>query len=231
MIYCVVPEPLADELYPKLAGYYEDDPAVTVIVRQLSSGRDTTFGNVGEFAWRDTDNSHLLAMTISAEGKTGNGVQLFDPETTVLRVLDSTAAAYTGLAWRRDSADLAVFRAKTDDKHDGPAQVVLTWTGLGGSTERMRTYDASLDSSFPQDHRVVTYRSLSWSDDGGVLFLGIAKWDAKPAPPARGERGSATEAKPATTEDEAAGVDIWHWTDIAVQPRQKLSAEIGRAHV
>ena len=32
MIYCVVPEPLADELYPKLADYYEDDPNVTVIV-------------------------------------------------------------------------------------------------------------------------------------------------------------------------------------------------------
>ena len=32
MIYCVVPEPLADELYPKLADYYQDDPNVTVIV-------------------------------------------------------------------------------------------------------------------------------------------------------------------------------------------------------
>ena len=32
VIYCVVPEPLADELYPKLAAYYEDDPNVEVIV-------------------------------------------------------------------------------------------------------------------------------------------------------------------------------------------------------
>ncbi len=39
MIYCVVPEPLADELYPKLAGYYEDDPAVTVIVDRRKSER------------------------------------------------------------------------------------------------------------------------------------------------------------------------------------------------
>ena len=28
MIYCVVPEPLADELYDQLADYYEDDPNV-----------------------------------------------------------------------------------------------------------------------------------------------------------------------------------------------------------
>ena len=32
MIYCVVPEELAGELYDKLAAYYEDDPNVTVIV-------------------------------------------------------------------------------------------------------------------------------------------------------------------------------------------------------
>ena len=32
MIYCVVPRPLADELFPKLVEYYEDDDNVTVIV-------------------------------------------------------------------------------------------------------------------------------------------------------------------------------------------------------
>ncbi len=32
MIYCVVPEPLADELYDKLVDYYKDNPNVTVIV-------------------------------------------------------------------------------------------------------------------------------------------------------------------------------------------------------
>lgn len=32
MIYCVVPQALADELYDKLAEYYKDDPNVEVIV-------------------------------------------------------------------------------------------------------------------------------------------------------------------------------------------------------
>ena len=36
VIYCVVPEPLADELYPKLSAYYEDDPNVEVIVDRRS---------------------------------------------------------------------------------------------------------------------------------------------------------------------------------------------------
>jgi hypothetical protein len=32
MIYCVVPKPLADELYPKLAEHYAGEENVTVIV-------------------------------------------------------------------------------------------------------------------------------------------------------------------------------------------------------
>ena len=39
MIYCVVPEALAGELYDKLAAYYEEDPNVTVIVDRRKSER------------------------------------------------------------------------------------------------------------------------------------------------------------------------------------------------
>ena len=47
MIYCVVPKPLADELYPKLVEHYRDDDNVTVIVerrefdRRARSGRSS----------------------------------------------------------------------------------------------------------------------------------------------------------------------------------------------
>ena len=39
MIYCVVPEALADELLGKLSDYYADDPNVTVIVDRRRSAR------------------------------------------------------------------------------------------------------------------------------------------------------------------------------------------------
>jgi hypothetical protein len=39
MIYSVVPEELADELYEKLVEYYKDDPNVTVIVDRRSGER------------------------------------------------------------------------------------------------------------------------------------------------------------------------------------------------
>ena len=38
MIYCVVPQALADDLYDRLADYYRDDPNVEVIVDRRAQG-------------------------------------------------------------------------------------------------------------------------------------------------------------------------------------------------
>jgi hypothetical protein len=39
MIYCVVPRPLVDELYPKLVDHYRDNENVTVIVDRRTADR------------------------------------------------------------------------------------------------------------------------------------------------------------------------------------------------
>lgn len=39
MIYCVIPEEMADELYDRLAGYYADDPNVKVIIDRRKGER------------------------------------------------------------------------------------------------------------------------------------------------------------------------------------------------
>jgi hypothetical protein len=54
VIYCVVPEPLADELYDRLASYYTADPNVTVIVdRRKSERRDRGDTGGGQREVRD----------------------------------------------------------------------------------------------------------------------------------------------------------------------------------
>ena len=46
MIYCVVPEELAPELYDKMKSYYADDPNVEVIIdRRKAERRDGPDGN------------------------------------------------------------------------------------------------------------------------------------------------------------------------------------------
>ena len=44
MIYCVVPKPLADELYPKLVEHYKEDSNVSVIVDRREFDRRARYG-------------------------------------------------------------------------------------------------------------------------------------------------------------------------------------------
>jgi hypothetical protein len=53
VIYCVVPEALADELLDKLTSYYADDPNVTVIVDRRRSSRRSTPSGGGNRSVRD----------------------------------------------------------------------------------------------------------------------------------------------------------------------------------
>jgi dipeptidyl aminopeptidase/acylaminoacyl peptidase len=227
----------------------DESPAgATVLLRELSTGRDTSFGNVSEYAWQDLPKSGtLLAMTINAEDKTGNGVQIFDVHTGSVRVLDTSASVYSGLSWRKKSADLAVLRSKSNDHRDGPTQVALAWTNLGQASESAHRYDPTADAKFPAGQRTVSFHKPEWALEGGVVFLGLAKWEdiigepAKPAAPAEGAKSTdASNASDAAAkdgeaaknkdkdEDEPPSVAVWNWRDIEVMPKQKLSAKNDR---
>ena len=226
-----------------------DAPAVapvgtTLIVRDLASGADLTFGHVVEYAWQPSDAGRLLAMTIAADGQIGNGVQLYNAATSVVRALDSAAADYSGLVWRDDSADLVVLRSKTDEKRDGPTHVALAWTSLAQGAERRHTLDPIAGGVLDAAERVVAFRRPSWLQvgrgDGPMVLLGVGEWKEKRSTPGGG-RGAAPDA--ATREekqppDEKTGppaaaaapgnddkpdVDVWHWNDARVMARQKVA--------
>jgi dipeptidyl aminopeptidase/acylaminoacyl peptidase len=216
---------------------------VDIMVRDLSTGTMTNFGNVAVHQWQD--GGALLAMIIDAENRAGNGVRLFDAGTGVLRTLDSDTATYTGLAWRKDADDLAVLRVRTDPAHEEPAHTVIAWRGVAGSRLRRSAFDPAASSAFPAGHRVVEHRPLRWSENGATLFFGIREWTRKPEPPA-GQRPqapadtaadaaadtAATRPAPAprtaAAQRELAGVEVWHAGDIDIIPEQKVRANMER---
>lgn len=188
----------------------EESAGVTVIVRELATGRDMTFGNVGEAVWQHK--GRLLALSIAAEERAGNGVQVFDPSAGTLRVLDSGASRYLGLVWRRDADDLVVLKSFTDEKRDGASYSVIAWTGVGGSEKRQQ-YDPAADGSLGPARRVVAFRRPAWADDGSRIFFGVAPWPEK----APKKEKDAEAGEPST-------VEVWHPRDVDVMPKQKVGA-------
>jgi dipeptidyl aminopeptidase/acylaminoacyl peptidase len=212
-------------------GADDNTPGATLVLRQLATGRDTAFGNVSEFAWQDWKHrGNLLALAITTGEKTGNAIQLFDSNTASLRVLDSSTASYSNLAWRKDSGDLAALKSKTDDTHDGPTYLALAWTHLGDASEAAHVYDPTADAKFPAGLRTVTFRRPSWSDDGATIFLGLSDWYPKPPAPRRNGRGAGANAgsgpdgDAAAAADDQPSVDVWHWRDTEVMAHQVKSA-------
>jgi dipeptidyl aminopeptidase/acylaminoacyl peptidase len=175
------------------------DPVGTVLlVRNLATGVDTTFGNITNYSWQDKGSN--LAMTIGVDGRTGNALQVFDPGSGSLRVLDNGPALFTALVWRKESRDLAALRSVKEDGYEGESQVALAWRNLG---DKLTTH---VDA--PQ--RIVSTRAPQWSEDGALLYVGVAPWPKK------------IDVK--KSDDDAATVEVWHWQDVNVISEQKLTA-------
>ena len=150
-----------------------------LVLRDLAEERDLAFGNVSEHAWQEIERAEpRLAMLIDAEGMVGNGVQVYEPISGRLRTLDSEKARYTGLSWREEAPDLAVYRtvlrdAEGEDAWSDTARVVLAFRSLDASGVPRDVLDPRASAGFPAAHRIVPWEDLQWSEDGGMLILGI----------------------------------------------------------
>lgn len=191
-----------------------------LVIRNLKTAQEYNFGNVAEYSWMDE--SSLIAMVIDADGKAGNGVQLFNPETGLLKVLDGKEAIYSGLRWREDSDDLAVFRSAENELYEGESQHVLVWKNLSTKKSTRAVLDQATVQGFPEHYKVINSRSLIWSDNGEHLFLAIKSWEQKQEK-SKDEEGEEKESFQDLT-DEAPALQIWHSKDVKVIPEQELSA-------
>jgi dipeptidyl aminopeptidase/acylaminoacyl peptidase len=215
-----------------------------IVVRDLATGIDTSFGNVASYAFNDQGT--LLALAIDAEGKVGNGIQVYDTSTGLLRTLESANAKYTALTWRRDAADLAALRENDHTKDEDASFVAVAWRDLKQPKPKKATYDFAKDEKFPKEHRVVDFADLRWSDDGQTLFFGIKAWENKPVPKPKKDEKQKDEPKKDETKKpeskksdskssvpkkslrdtlkEPAGVEVWHAKDVDIMTLQKKQA-------
>lgn len=187
-------------------------PGVDLVVRNLGTGRDISFGNVAASAWRDR--GALLAMIIDAVTDAGNGVQLYDARTGVLRTLTSDTATHTALAWRRNADDLNVVRTYSDSIHDESAFAIHIWRAVSSTRMTHATFDPLTRAGFPLDHRIVDSRPVTWTADGRAILFGMKTWQRKAV---------------ADTSSQKAGVEIWHADDVEIIPEQKSLAGIARS--
>ena len=197
-----------------------------LVIRNLATGQEFNFGNVSDFKWQDE--GELLAMIIDADNNAGNGVQLFDPISGNLKVLDSKDTKYEHLNWRQKSNDLVFSRVEEDSLYEEDSYSIHVWKSLGSKTMQSYTFNHSKAANFPTDYRIVDTGSIKWSNNGETVFFNIFDRIKKPVEETVGTDSTmidSTNVAKAKVVEEAPELEIWHSNDAVIIPAQKKSSK------
>lgn len=217
---------------------------VDIVVHDFETGARLPFGAVAEYAWQE--DAARLAMLIDAEGKTGNGVMLWDAATGRLQPVHTDAARFSGLSWHATEPDLVFMEEVAGDAEGEEAWADTTWTMHvvrdAPSDRRARLALNASTPGFPEGYRVAGWALADWSTDG--TRVGVQLKERVPAPcPASGDDTSEegaedeeegqedAEQEECEGEEEAEDdltVEIWHADDVDIVPTQKVRAGFER---
>ncbi len=190
-----------------------------LVLRNLEKGLSQNIGNVGEYQFNKSGT--MLAYTVDAANKEGNGVYLLKLITGQFIPLDTATADYAQISWDEEGSALAVLKGKQKEDYWEKDNVLLAFAGLDSDSFSRFEYDPAQDPTFPQEMVISeripprrgrrpgfsgpsTNEALVWSKDLSRVFCGIRE----------------QEKKPEKSKEDLPDVDVWHWKDEQIQSVQ-----------
>ncbi|MDB4876917.1 MAG: hypothetical protein JWM41_3363 [Gemmatimonadetes bacterium] len=173
-----------------------------LVLRELATGITQNVGNVNLYDFDDA--GRMLAYTVDAADRSGNGVYVVDLATSQSKVLSSAALDYDQLTWGDKGGALAVLRGIKKKENLQRDNALLVWRDVVSAKPQAVEYDPSKDAGFPKQYVVSELTPLRWTRDGSRVYVGLK--DQEPD-------------KAASSEPQA-NVDVWHWKDPEVQSVQ-----------
>lgn len=200
-----------------------------IMLVDLAGGAPVTLAGIGEYAFDES--GRYLAYTIDQRDMLGNGVQLRDMNTGVVRALDGEKASYRRLTWADSGDALAVLRTRVDSATKDTLSTVLGWTKVA-TKPAMVTIDEK--SSGVTDGLVISAdRAPKWNDMQSVIYFGLRSprpvVPASTAAPVGGGgnapapgAGAGGQVAPARQDEETPSLILWHWKDPRLQSQQQV---------
>lgn len=190
-----------------------------LVLRNLETELSQNIGNVGEYLFNKPGT--MLAYTVDAANKEGNGVYLMKLMSGRFVPMDTGKADYAQISWDKEGTALAFLRGKQEKDCWERDNVLLAFTELNQESISRFEYNPSKDPEFPENmvisERIMPQRrrrpgssgssqnrALTWSEGLSRVFCGIKE----------------QEKKPKKNKEELPNVDIWHWKDEQIQSVQ-----------
>ena len=192
-----------------MSGYADEKTKrYDLYIYDLNSGSMKNIGNVSDHNLNKKGNR--LAYLIDAEGKKGNGVELFNLDDYSIRIIDTDTTTYTKLAWEKEGDAFCFLKSFSDtgyiEKNHSVFAVLDIYNNLHIKTLNLFDQDV-----IPDSMRVRENFTPRFSKDMSILYFGIYDWNEKE----KKEKGK--EKK----DEKIPDVDIWHWKDDPIQPAQE----------
>ena len=219
------------------------DKGNVLLLKNLIDGSTHTIGNVTEYLFNKK--SDYLAYIVESANISGNSVELLNLNNYTLKVITSDTLKFSKLIWQKEGEGLSFFKTFKNDNFEEDNAVVYSYSDIY-KIPSLKIFDPAVFAGFPKKMRVYNGSSLKISDDQSSVFFGLKSWTEKPA---KEEKKTVTDssktkadsakvktdiaktrtdstnkfdvAKKDTKDEKLAAVDIWHWNDPEIQPRQK----------
>lgn len=188
--------------------------ATDALLHSLATSQSQFIGSVGNAEFNRTGS--MLAYTVEATVKDGNGLFVVDLPAGRTVTLDNDAMTYNRVAWNDGGNAVAVLKGKEVTRMREKDNSLVVFSNVGAPTQSKTSFDPSSAASFPKGWVVSDRANLSFSDDNGRVFFGIMKQTTAPD---TGRRRST---------DSVPDVDVWRTTDERVQSLQMIRAEQDR---
>jgi dipeptidyl aminopeptidase/acylaminoacyl peptidase len=189
------------------------------LLHNLATGMTQYLGNVGDAAFNRPGT--LLAYTVEAPVRDGNGLFVVDLASGRTWVLDNDARTYSRLTWNDAGTALAVLKAKDVPRMRERENVIMVVPNVRAAmADGAKPRTVSLDTAtagFPRGWLVSDRATLEFSDDDARVFFGMIH--QVPAPDTSLRRRNT---------DSIPDVDVWRTEDERVQSLQMIRAEADR---
>ena len=212
------------------------DKGAVLLLKNLAEGTTRTIGNVTEYAFNKK--STHLAYIVESANTAGNSAELFNLQNYTIKVLASDTSKFSKLTWQKEGEGLAFFKTFKKEKYEEDNAVVYVYTNLYKAPV-LKKFDPETAAGFPDSMRISNESAITLSDDLSTVFFGINNWTynaaatkpdkaatdsaSKKDKPAADSAKNSTVVKKEIPVSKLAAVDVWHWKDPEIQPRQKIT--------
>lgn len=237
-------QPAADAANGARGGSTNGAPAsrasgTDLLLYNLGSQAMVNVGNVAEFDFDDS--GEWLAYAIDARDEIGNGVQLRNMKTDVVRPLDSERALYRHLVWADSMPALAVLRGVPDSAMHDTLYSVVSVTNVASPTPTKVVFDPMQHTDFTPGMAISVNRAPQFSKDLSTIFFGIREMK-KPQMVAAGRGpgliqagapgmgGTINQPRVNNAQEENPSLILWHYKDPRLQSQQIVQEAQDKAY-